>query len=755
MIKSRWFQYLFWTSVKIGLVFTAVIALYAIYLDASLSRHFSDKRYQAPALVYAGELTLSPNQPMNLQQLVNTLERAGYERNRNTEQSGYYSVGENNVMVHRRPFDFSDGPQMAQRVRINFRGHSIDSIESWPSGTQLENFRLEPELIGRISTLSKEDRLLVGLEVVPNLLIEALLQVEDKEFYHHQGVSPWSILRALVANIKAGRTVQGGSTLTQQLVKNIYLTREQTLWRKFHEAMMSLVIDYRFDKNTILETYLNEVYFGQDGRNAVHGIGLASQFYFGKQVQELNPDEIALLVGMVKGPSYYDPRRFPERAKERRDTVLKVMFANDLLSRENYVSAVEQPIDVKESRRLVEHPYPHYMDLVRREMKRIVLPEDWQETGLKIFTHLQVNVQNAVQRSLAQQLVDGDADQKVEGAMVVADYRRGRVTALAGGRLSQVIGYNRALLALRPIGSLMKPIIYAAAMQDKGIGLNTPVVDEPITLPGKEGTEWKPQNYDQEFRGSLLLYEALVKSRNLPAVRVGMEVGIDRLTHYLRELGVVTPIDTYPSMTLGSVSLSPMAVTRIYSALMNDGRYQPLTAVSSITTHKGETLYRQREPEQEEVFDQAVSYLTRYGLRGVVAEGTASRLQDALAGQIVGGKTGTTNDYRDSWFVAVDGEQVITVWLGRDDNQPVGLTGSSGALKVVADFYDYLPPMSMSLDAPAPLKMQNFHPTTGQRIPEDCQNGLTLPAEEIRLPEDMACDGNIREKSWWENLFGG
>ena len=741
MIKSRWFQYLFWTSFKIGLVLIAVIGLYAIYLDASLSRHFSNKRYQAPALVYADEVTLRNNHPMRLQRLVGILERVGYQRNSNTEQSGYYSVGKNNVMVHRRPFDFSDGPQMAQRVQINFHGDRIKSIKSWPSGRELESFRLEPELIGRISTLSKEDRLLVGLEVVPNLLIETLLKVEDRNFYHHQGVSPWSILRALAANLKAGRTVQGGSTLTQQLVKNLYLSRDQTLWRKFHEAMMSLVIDYRFDKNTILETYLNEVYFGQDGSNAIHGIGLASQFYFGKQVQELNPSEIALMVGMIKGPSYYDPRRYPERARSRRDTVLKVMFEQDLLGKDNYVAAVEQALDVKESRRLVEHPYPHYMDLVRREMKRIILPEDWQETGLKIFTHLQVDAQNAVQRSLAQQLMADGEDEKLEGAMVVADYRNGTISALAGGRLSQAIGYNRALLALRPIGSLMKPIIYAAAMQDSDIGLHTPVADEPITLSDKKGKEWKPQNYDKEFDGSLLLYDALVQSRNLPAVRVGMEVGIDQLVSYLRELGVTTPLQAYPSLTLGSASLSPVAVTRMYSALMNDGRYQPLAAVSSITTHQGEVLY--------------VSYLTRYGLRGVVAEGTASRLQRALAGQVVGGKTGTTNDYRDSWFVAVDGEHVVTVWLGRDDNQPVGLTGSSGALKVVADFYDYLPPLSMALDVPEPLQMQNFHPTTGQRIPEDCNNGRKLPAEEIRLPEDITCEGTIREKSWWERLFGG
>ncbi|MTJ01857.1 penicillin-binding protein 1B [Idiomarina piscisalsi] len=753
MIKRQWLSYLFWTGVKVGVAVAAVVAVYAIYLDASLSKHFKTERYQAPALVYAGELRLYPGYPIQQSTLIKTLERIGYNRSNDTEQSGYYSVGNSSVMVHRRPFDFSDGPQMSKRVQINFVNNRVASITSWPSGRELESFRLEPELIGRISTLSKEDRLLVGLEVVPNLLIETLLQVEDRNFYHHQGVSPWAILRALVANLKAGRTVQGGSTLTQQLVKNLYLTREQTLWRKFHEAMMSLVIDYRFDKNTILETYLNEVYFGQDGRNAIHGIGLASQFYFGKQVQELSVDEVALLIGMIKGPSYYDPRRFPDRAQERRDTVLKVMFDQDLIAKPTYVAAVQRQLDVRESRRLVEHPYPHYMDIIKREMKTLALPDDWQDTGLKIYTHMDVNAQEAVQKSLAGKLKEDDS--ALEGAMVVANYRQGTVAALAGGRLSQTVGYNRAIMALRPIGSLIKPVIYATAMQESGVGLHTPVVDEAITLEDKQSKQWQPQNYDKEFKGSLLLYEALVKSRNIPAVRVGVEVGVDTVVDYMRRLGVVTPLEAYPSLTLGSASLTPYAVTRMYSALMNDGRFQPLSAISSITTHQGDVLYRASEKNGEQVFDTKVAYLTKFGLHGVVAEGTASALQRVLAGQKVGGKTGTTNDYRDSWFVAVDGEQVVTAWLGRDDNQPTGLTGSSGALRVVADYYERKPPLSMALNVPEPLKMQRFHERTGQRIPNDCGNGELLPAEEIRLPDNITCEGNIEEKSWWDRLFGG
>ena len=753
MIKRQWLSYLFWTSFKIGLAVAAVIAVYAIYLDATLSKHFKTERYQAPALVYAGELRVYPGYPLQQSTLIKTLERIGYNRSNNTEQSGYYSVGNDSVMVHRRPFDFSDGPQMSKRVQVHFVNDRVASITSWPSGRELDSFRLEPELIGRISTLSKEDRLLVGLEVVPNLLIETLLQVEDRNFYHHKGVSPWAILRALVANLRAGRTVQGGSTLTQQLVKNLYLTREQTLWRKFHEAMMSLVIDYRFDKNTILETYLNEVYFGQDGRNAIHGIGLASQFYFGKQVQELSVDEVALLIGMIKGPSYYDPRRFPERAQERRDTVLKVMFDQDLIAKSTYVAAVQRQLDVRESRRLVEHPYPHYMDIIKREMKTLALPEDWQDTGLKIYTHMDVNAQEAVQKSLARKLTDDDST--LEGAMVVANYRQGTITALAGGRLSQTVGYNRALMALRPIGSLIKPVIYATAMQESGIGLHTPVVDEAITLEDKRGKTWQPQNYDTEFKGSLLLYDALVQSRNIPAVRVGVEVGVDTVVDYMKRLGVVTPLEEYPSLTLGSASLTPFAVTRMYSALMNDGRFQSLSAISSITTHQGDVLYRTPEKSTSQVFDSKVAYLTKFGLHGVVAEGTASALQRVLAGQQVGGKTGTTNDYRDSWFVAVDGEQVVTAWLGRDDNQPTGLTGSSGALRVVADYYERKPPLSVALEVPEPLKMQRFHERTGQRIPNDCGNGELLPAEEIRLPDNITCAGNIEEKSWRDRLFGG
>lgn len=755
MTRKPWLNYLLITAAKSTLAVVAVLAFYMVYLDASLSRVFASERYQAPALVYADETTLEPGTHISQGHLQELLNRLSYQRSNDTQETGYYAASKGRLMLHRRPFEFSDGPQMSQRVEILFDGEQIQSIRQWPSGAALRELRLEPQLIGRINPLDNEDRLLVGLELVPNLLVETLLLVEDRNFYHHSGVSPWSVLRALVANIKAGRTVQGGSTLTQQLVKNLYLTREQTLWRKFHEAMMALVIDYRFTKNTILETYLNEVYFGQDGKHAIHGVGLASQYYFGRQLQELTPSQVALLVAMVKGPSYYDPRRFPERVQDRRDTILRMMYDHDLLNRSRYIAAVETPIDIRESRRLVEESFPHYLDLVRRELGGVVLPEDWHDVGLKIYTSMDTTLQSSVQTALQNGVPGRDIDH-LQGAVVISDYRQGTIKAMAGSTTEQSIGYNRALMALRPIGSLIKPVIYASAMQTSDdIHLGSRVVDKPVALENQYGEQWHPENYDKTYQGEMLIYDALVRSRNIPAVSIGLRIGTDVLARDLTAMGVTTPINEYPSMTLGAIELSPLAVNRIYSTLAHDGQYQPLTAIKSITTHNGEPVYQAPTKQPQRIYSPEISYMTRYGMAGVVSKGTAKALQGSLRGATVAAKTGTTNDYRDSWFVTIDGRHVVTTWLGRDDNKPTGLTGSSGALPVTAEIYRQQPPQAMSLRPVAGVRLQSFHPTKGLRVPRDCQQSVTLPAPPMPLDGNVNCDADVEQKSWLERLFGG
>ena len=754
MIKRPWLRYLVKTSIKLALVAVAAVAVYLIYLDASLSKVFASERYQAPGLVYASETRLFPGKHVSQSQLIEQLERLSYQRSTNTEETGYYSVNKSLLMIHRRPFDFSDGAQMSRRVEVRFDGEQIQSIRDWPSGAALRELRLEPQLIGRINPLDNEDRLLVGLEVVPNLLIETLLLVEDRNFYHHSGVSPWSVLRALVANIKAGRTVQGGSTLTQQLVKNLYLSREQTLWRKFHEAMMALVIDFRFDKNTILETYLNEVYFGQDGRHAIHGVGLASQYYFGRQIQELTPAQTALMVAMIKGPSYYDPRRHPQRTKSRRDTILRMMYEHDLVEKESYIAAVEAPINVRESRRLVEESYPHYLDLIRRELGEIVLPTDWHDVGLKIYTAMDVDLQSSAQQVLRAGVPGRDIE-KLQGAVVISDYQRGHIRAIVGSTTDDGQGFNRALMALRPVGSLIKPVIYAAAMSvSDQMHLGSQVIDEPVVLEDENGKRWQPENYDKEYHGEMLIYQALVKSRNIPAVRIGLRVGTKTLANYLRAMGVTTAINEYPSLTLCAVELSPLAINRVYATLANNGRYQPLTAITSITTHDGLSVYESHAAEAEQVFSPEVSYMIRYGMAGVVSLGTATKLRETLRGATVAGKTGTTNDYKDSWFVSIDGEHVITTWLGRDDNETTGLTGSSGALMINREIYRQTPPQPMSLRPVGNVRLQSFHNQKGVRIPSNCAQSQTVPAPPVALDEDINCEADVEEKSWLERLFG-
>lgn len=749
------FKYVFWTGVKLALVLSVALAFYVVYLDGVLSERFKSNRYQAPALIYGRSLELSPGMVLPESHLLAELKRLRYRPSPAAEDSGEYSRTDRHVLVHRRPFDFPSGPEMSQQVQVVFNQDRVERLVSWPNGRELNAFRLEAPLVARVTPSSQEDRLLVGLELVPNLLVETLLMVEDQNFYHHSGVSLTAIGRAAMANLAAGRTVQGGSTLTQQLVKNLYLTRQQTLWRKFREALMALVIDYRFSKNEILETYLNEVYFGQDRGSAIHGVGLASSFYFGKQVQELDAADIALLVAIVKGPSYYDPRRYPERAKDRRDMILQMMFSQDMIAKSTYLSAIAAPMVNGEQTGLVARSRPHYVDLVQRELAGIQLPQEWQTTGLRVFTYLDPMAQDAAEKAVQETLPQISKDPDLEAAMVVADYRKAGITGLVGGRHS-LAGFNRALLAQRQVGSLVKPIIYATALeQSPKYTLASLLPDEPIQLNESADKYWQPRNYDGEFLGPVTLYDAFVQSRNLPAVHVGLELGISKLREQLKRLGVVTPISSYPSLTLGAVPLSPMAVARMYAAIANDGYYQPLRAVQAITTHSGELVYERPGEAGLQVWSEEANYLVQHALQGVVREGTGRGLSQAFSQARLAGKSGTTNELKDSWFVAFDNNQVATVWLGRDDNQAMGLTGSSGALPVLRAYYQQVALSPLQLSAPKGIQQAAFERSTGQQVPLACNDARRFPAIEEPLPEDIDCSGEVREKSWFERLFGG
>ncbi|RUO24288.1 penicillin-binding protein 1B [Aliidiomarina minuta] len=756
---NKWLSSAGWLLLKLSLTGVTILFFYSVYLDSVVTERFEENRYQAPALLYSRALQISDDKPLQQGQVLRELQALNYRHTRYAREPGEFNLRDNMILLHRRAFDFADGFEPSQRLRLRFEDEELAEILAWPTQQPLSVARLEPQLIGRFAADSGEDRLLVNLEQVPQLMQDTLLLVEDRDFYQHRGVKPSAILRAASANLAAGRTVQGGSTLTQQLIKNMYLTHDQNLRRKANEAIMALILDYRFSKNEILEAYFNEVYFGQDRGHAIHGVGLASQYFFGKSVEDLTPAEIALLVGMVKGPSLYDPRRRPQRASARRDLVLRLMYENDLINQPQYLAAIEAPLVGRESTRLVVRDRPDYVDLVQRELRQLVPGKEWQQTGLRVFTHydpyLQEYAEEALQRGVVSLQV---AD--IEGAVVVADHQQGVVRALAGSIHPSQAGFNRALTARRPVGSLIKPFTYALALeQPERYELNTLLDDSAIVVTDERDREWQPGNFDGEFRGDVTLYESLVDSRNLPAIRVGLDLGVEKVRERLYNSGLDEPTHAYPSLLLGAVDMSPLAVTQLYSVLANQGGQQRLTSIQTVTTHWGHPLYR-AQPMTQQVYTEEASYLTNYALQGVVREGTGQALGNTLGQSGIAGKTGSTNNLRDSWFVSYDSRHVVTVWLGRDDNQSVGLSGSRGALPVAAEYWQQAGVENMLMARPAGLIQGAFNKTTGAAVDLNCEGALLLPVRHYEPGRDIDCEGEIKEspeedeKSWFKRIFG-
>ena len=549
------------------------------------------------------------------------------------------------------------------------------------------------------------------MQQYPYFLIQALLLTEDKRFYQHDGISPMGIARALMANYQAGRTVQGASTLTQQLVKNIFLSSEKSLSRKVNEALMSLILDYRYDKNRILETYLNEIYLGQNGSYQVHGFALASQFYFGRPIQEITPSQMALLVGMVKGPSLYNPWRSPQAAMDRRNVVLKLLEENGAITSDEYQFLVKQPLGVKEKGSIYRQQ-PAFMQVLSQDLKN-ELGENKvaQLSGAKIFTTLDRKQQRSAEQAVINGLEELEATDKrikdLQSAIVVAEYKTGKVRAVVGDRLTQFAGFNRALQSRRQIGSLVKPSIYAIALSDpKNFRLNTPINNKPITIQVKGSAPWTPKNYDKRFSGSVMLMDALVRSLNIPTVNIGMKIGLKKVIAKQKEMGWDNvDIPTYPSMLLGAYSISPYDVTKSYQVLANSGLKTPLTTIESITAFDGSQIYqRDIEEVSEQVLPPEAAIQTLYAMQQVVERGTARSLQNEFAHLKLAGKTGTTNNARDTWFVGVDGENVTTVWLGKDNNSDTYLTGSSGALYVYKAYLHRASPTVFRLPKSANLQ---------------------------------------------------
>ena len=717
----------------LALLLAAVgLAFYVAYLDRVIREKFEGKRWALPAVVYARPLELYPGLALSSQGLEEELQLAGYRRDKRAVDPGGYDRQEGAVHLVTRGFHFPDGEEKSAEYTLFFSGDTLASIVRSGSGEAVDGLRLDPARIGSFHPRQHEDRLVLSRAELPELLVKTLLAVEDRNFYSHGGLDPLAILRALFANVMAGETVQGGSTLTQQLVKNFFLTNERTLWRKFNEAIMAVLLEAHYGKEDILTAYANEIFLGQDGGRAVHGFGLASLFYFRRDLADLSPAQIATLVGMVRGPSYYDPRKHPERCLKRRQVVLEVLRTEKVIDEAQYKTAKAAPLDSQVLTGNGFNRFPAFLDLVRRQLVEEYREEDLASDGMKIFTTLDPQVQMAVERQLAAaiaRLEKKTGRSGLEGAVIITRREGGEILALAGGRAPLQSGFNRALDARRHIGSLVKPAVYLAALA-KGYTLTTPVEDTALTLPNVGGKPWTPRNYDRSEHGRVPMYLGLAYSLNLATVRIGMDVGVAKVVQTLKDLGVQGEFPAYPSFLLGAVSLTPLQVAQVYQTLASGGFYQPQRAISTVLAADNSVVKRFGLSVEQRFAPEQI-FLLNTALQQVVRNGTGKGLSQYLDPSLnAAGKTGTSDDQRDSWFAGFTGEQVGVVWLGTDDNRPTGLTGASGALVVWGEIMRALRPQPLELVEPEGIAWQWFRPDTFAYS----STPFFLAAEQVRLP---------------------
>ncbi|OTG61176.1 penicillin-binding protein 1B [Acinetobacter sp. ANC 4204] len=718
-----------------------VFSIYLIRLDSVVRDKFEGKRWDIPAKVFARPLEVYTNAPISQADFTQELKLLGYKSSENYTKSGNYVSSGNELYVHTRGFDFGDSVEPEQVLKVTFADEQVSEVSATkPSSTGIA--RLEPMLIGGIYPQHNEDRVLIKLDKVPKPLIEALIATEDRNFYSHHGISIRGTARAIVSNVTGGKR-QGGSTLTQQLVKNFYLTPEKTIKRKVNEAFMALLVELHYNKDEILEAYLNEVNLGQNGNYSINGYGLASQFYFGMPLRELNIAQQAYLVGLVQGPTLYNPWRNPEAAKKRRDIVLHNMLVMGYLTQEQYETETARPLNVIAKPTLGPSRFPDFLDIVRRQLRTEYQEGDLTNQGLRIFTTLdpiaQTKIQDSFKATVNRLSRGSNRLKELQGAVLVAHPENGELVA-AVGSTQDFTGFNRALDAKRQVGSLLKPVIYLSAIQSGRYNWASPVEDSSISIQSN-GQSWTPKNYSGGEHGVVPMVQALSHSYNLSSVRLGQEFGLSTFSNHLKRFGVTSNIPSYPSIFLGAVDMSPMEVLGIYGNFATGGFKYPTKAIRTVVDQNGRLLTRYGLNVQQTI-DPSSAYVLNYGLQQVMTSGTGRSAYNTLPTSLkLAGKSGTTNDTRDSWFAGYSGNYVSVVWLGLDDNKQTGLTGSSGALPVWTNVMSQLRQKPVNLRQPDDVQWHWIDSGSGYLAAQGCEGAMYIPLLRNTIPRKATACG--------------
>ena len=722
-------------SIAVVVILVGVAAV-ALYVYRQSVGKFEIRRLSLPTRIYADYTPLKPGSAISPDDLGDKLQRLGYRQTQSVQKAGDFNASKSGIDIYTRSFSHPTGSYPAQPVRIAFKGAAIDSVVSLKEASPIQNAALEPELLTSILSDQLENRRPVTLDQVPQQLQDAVVVTEDVRFWHHPGVDPLGIMRAIFRNAAARGVAEGGSTLTQQLVKNYYLTSERTFKRKITEAFMAVVLDAKYSKREILEAYLNDIYLGRNRSISILGVGEASHFYFGKPVSEITVPEAALLAGMIRGPNNYSPFTNPQRATDRRNTVLKLMLDNRKIDQATYQQAVNTPLPQKPFRdRSGLGSIPFYVDRVLQEMNRDYGIKDVKGRGIQIYTAIDLGAQDYASRTLEAGLSGLEKsnsrlrrkDSPLQGVLIHVDVPSGEIRALVGGRNYDQSQFNRALNAQRQVGSLFKPFVYLTAFEpslsQQNITPATLVSDTKFILKRRFGADWSPGNYENSYHGTVTVREALEQSMNSASVRIGLACGIDPILKTAHTLGVQTQLDgSNPSILLGAAGIPPIEMADAYSTIARLGNRLPLRAVRFVTDDRGRLLSAGDDVKPVQVFPARDVFLLTSLMRGVVEEGTAARAGKLGFKHIAAGKTGTTNDKRDAWFIGFTPLTLTATWVGFDDNSPTGLSGGDGAVPIWTKYMMGVTAGQQNVDwgPPAGIEFAEIDETSGGLAVPQC-----------------------------------
>jgi len=756
-VRLRWVKRGLFAFV-VGSLLTAGLAVgYGLYLSASLALPRGDEH--RPRLVFGAPFLLKPDLDLTSAHMLDRLQQLGYRAVEHPVRApGDYrsTSSELDIYLHEVP----DLHVRSSAVRLVLEQGRATRVVSLEHGGDLFPVYLEPQLISGLRGESRQVREWLPFAKASVRFVDTLLAIEDRRFFSHPGIDPVAVGRALWRNVVRGDVVQGGSTITQQLAKNLFYSPRRTFTRKLKESIAALVLEAKYQKRDILESYLNEIYLGQVGSVSIYGVGEAAHRYFGKRVDELSMSETALLVGMIKGPNTYSPLKNPALAKQRRDVVLGRLREQGLLTEEDWQTAINTPVQVMLPQETLADA-PFFVDYLLRQTEEAVgapLPD-----GVKMYTTLDPILQHTAADALSAGLAKLEAqhpglnarDETLQGAIVVLDPATGAILAMAGSRDYRASQFNRAVQARRQPGSLFKPLVYLAALEarrEQGSGQPVTAVtrlkDEPVSFESSAGT-WSPQNYDRQFHGTVSLRTALEQSLNVPAVKLAQAVGTKRILQTAQSLGIRSPLADNLSIALGTSSLSLLEITSAYGVIANGGVAVTPTALQSVLTGEGDSLWH-HTPERRQAVSPQAAYVVTSLLKGVVERGTAAKAKTMGVRGIVAGKTGTTDGYRDAWFVGYSTDYVVGVWVGFDDEEPLRLTGAQAALPIWADFMrQTLSPVPKDFPIPPGIVTREVDPKTGQLATSRCPERMVEVFIEGTEPS-VPCE--VHGEGLWERL---